>query len=155
MTACEACRAAKVKCDGQQRCGRCAGRDINCRYTGTNIRSPRSLQQNNRQISTEALPPQTHAEMTPDEISTELETDPANLFDMENVGYEQAQEAMVDWQQNAFDKGREAFDWNNLGNNLDVRFEKLIRISYQKTNDSLPGDLVSEFQLSTDPSESS
>ncbi|KAL4916110.1 hypothetical protein BDW62DRAFT_202948 [Aspergillus aurantiobrunneus] len=32
MTACEACRAAKVKCNGQRVCGRCTSRGLVCRY---------------------------------------------------------------------------------------------------------------------------
>ncbi|KAH8799096.1 hypothetical protein F5884DRAFT_742654 [Xylogone sp. PMI_703] len=33
MTACGACRAAKVKCNGQRRCERCRSRDLHCTYT--------------------------------------------------------------------------------------------------------------------------
>ncbi|KAI1441716.1 hypothetical protein F5Y02DRAFT_289927 [Annulohypoxylon stygium] len=35
MTACEACRAMKAKCDGQQPCQRCSTRSIACRYPTT------------------------------------------------------------------------------------------------------------------------
>jgi hypothetical protein len=32
VTACQTCRAAKVKCDGQQDCSRCSSRGIACSY---------------------------------------------------------------------------------------------------------------------------
>lgn len=40
LTACEGCRSAKVRCSGQQqdecdRCERCAGRGLECRYTAS------------------------------------------------------------------------------------------------------------------------
>lgn len=41
-TACDACRAAKAKCSGQQNCGRCTKRGLICKYISqvTNRSSP-------------------------------------------------------------------------------------------------------------------
>ncbi|KAI2463312.1 hypothetical protein F4781DRAFT_126968 [Annulohypoxylon bovei var. microspora] len=55
MTACEACRATKAKCDGQQACQRCTTRGIACRYPTTKSTSTDPARQSHsRRSSTEA-----------------------------------------------------------------------------------------------------
>lgn len=39
-TACNACRASKVKCDGQQKCKRCKSRGTTCSYSSPQATSP-------------------------------------------------------------------------------------------------------------------
>jgi hypothetical protein len=43
VTACQTCRAAKVKCDGQQDCSRCSSRGIACSYLNVSSSDTQSL----------------------------------------------------------------------------------------------------------------
>ncbi|OKL56413.1 hypothetical protein UA08_08057 [Talaromyces atroroseus] len=52
MTACEACRMAKVKCNGKQECERCSSRGEICRYTSANREHRISHQKNIRESTT-------------------------------------------------------------------------------------------------------
>jgi hypothetical protein len=58
MTACQTCRTAKVKCDGQQDCGRCNSRGIICRYARIETPDSDSPPSSDLQSSTSMARPQ-------------------------------------------------------------------------------------------------
>ena len=121
MTACEACRIAKVKCNGQQECDRCTRRGISCRYTDASSRNPDLSQMSPRRTSTDASPSLSQTQTTPEEMSMDLGIDAADPFCMDNVAYEQAHGTVVDWPQEVFNQRVEHLDWSPLDINLNVR----------------------------------
>lgn len=113
-TACEACRAAKVKCNGAQPvCGRCTDRGImDCRYTAPSssdksepsaaappsplpVRVPTQVSPSTQvQTSTEQWPPLSQA--VPKEIM-DLDMGSADQLYLDFAEYEQASETWSDW----------------------------------------------------------
>ncbi|KAI1462851.1 hypothetical protein F4805DRAFT_472067 [Annulohypoxylon moriforme] len=89
MTACEACRAMKAKCDGKQSCRRCTTRGIACRYP-TNKAADSTKRPHSRRSSTGAWRSPHHPQ--PDEGSMST----ANAIDM--VGHEGIASSMSDTQ---------------------------------------------------------
>ncbi|KAF2704735.1 hypothetical protein K504DRAFT_506705 [Pleomassaria siparia CBS 279.74] len=52
LTACQSCRAAKAKCDGQRECHNCSIRRLKCTYTTTAVSPPTNQQTSSECMST-------------------------------------------------------------------------------------------------------
>ena len=96
MTACQSCRTAKVKCDGQRECDNCTNRGIVCIYRHTSaIASPPAAQQ-------------TSAE----EISTALGArDVTTTMPMDTAAYEHAFDGMANWTDGTGPQRLTDIDW--------------------------------------------
>jgi hypothetical protein len=118
MTACEACRIAKVKCNGQQECDRCNSRGIYCRYTtpakGHADRSRRNTLDTSSNAST---PP---SQTAPEQISMVQTIDSTDPFSIDNVAYEQTPDNVVDWPKEMVNQVANQLDWSHLDINLNV-----------------------------------
>ncbi|EIT81835.1 hypothetical protein AO1008_08037 [Aspergillus oryzae 100-8] len=125
MTACEACRAAKVKCNGHRSCERCTSRGLHCTYTPSpntqdinasgnlgaetvTLTSPPNSQ-SSCTPSIQMLPSQT----TPDPIPVSL---PDDIFPLPSCSASAVQSVPTDnalehWREETFNQGLEQFDW--------------------------------------------
>ncbi|KAL4735226.1 hypothetical protein BDV11DRAFT_208679 [Aspergillus similis] len=134
ITACDACRAAKVKCTGlQNACDRCTGRGLPCKYT-----TPSS---SSRSTASSASPPNTSSStssnhQSPETAATSLSgsnpsdgmamewvldtTDPLSLDEVHEHGFgttvdwsKEMSNQLVDW--STLDFSQNTIDLNSLG----------------------------------------
>ncbi|KAB8212596.1 hypothetical protein BDV34DRAFT_184256 [Aspergillus parasiticus] len=125
MTACEACRAAKVKCNGQQSCERCTSRGLHCTYTPSpNTQDINGSGNVGAEIITVTSPPNSQtpcapsipmptSQTTPDPMPVSL---PGDLFPLPgcSAGAVQSvptENALEHWREETFNHGLEQFDW--------------------------------------------
>jgi hypothetical protein len=115
MTACHPCRAAKVRCDGQQQCSRCTSRDTVCTYTSTDVLA-QGHPNNASSVTDMALPPDVSEEIFIDTLTT----DAMDSFPMNNSMYE-ASNAMADWTTpEASHQPLDDFTWPAMDANMNV-----------------------------------
>lgn len=120
-TACEACRVAKVKCNGQQECDRCTGRGISCSYSYAHPRNRHLSQPFPRRISTDASSTLTNSQHTPEDMSMDPNIGSTDSSGMDHMLYEQAYDNVLDWPQEAVSQRVEHFDYSTLDMSLIVR----------------------------------
>jgi hypothetical protein len=113
MTACEACRTAKVKCDAQGDCSRCKMRGLECRYAtrGSLANSEPRLDFVGR---SQANPGQEAIHGL-----TDLPSDIDSGF-LDDLSLHNASDAM-EWGEDAFNKALEHFDRVFPDANINVR----------------------------------
>ena len=124
ITACESCRVAKVRCNGQQKCRRCVAKGLSCIYTSSSIVGSR-------------LPPDDEAVDTP---SRDIVAQSASVLEDDSQGIDsdtyapsssnyaaQAQEGFLqplttaDWPTRSSDGGISPLDWDPIDPALTVR----------------------------------
>lgn len=120
MTACQACRTAKVKCDGQEECERCTSRGIVCKYTVTE--------------TAETLPPhrltgvassQNISQAVPEQMSIDWDAfDATNHLSMGSTAYEDGCNNMPDWVSSTTHHPLDNFDWGTIDPGLKVGFKE-------------------------------
>ena len=120
-TACEACRVAKVKCNGQQKCDRCTGRAISCRYSYAHPRNRHLSQSDPHPIFDDTSSTLTESLPTPEDKSINSNIGSTDSSGMDHMLYEQAYDNMLDWPQEAVSQRVEHFDCSTLDINLIVR----------------------------------
>ncbi|RDW84204.1 Zn(II)2Cys6 transcription factor domain-containing protein [Aspergillus mulundensis] len=121
ITACDACRAAKVKCTGlQNACDRCTGRGLACKYTtpssssrSTASSSPpntSSSTSSNRQSPSTAASSISGSNKSSDAMAMEWVLDSAEPLNLDDVpGHDFS--SMVDWPK---DMSSQMVDWSTL-----------------------------------------
>jgi hypothetical protein len=121
ITACQACRIARVKCDNQPQCERCLSRNIVCRYTTLGaLDTPLPSKPSS---ATDAAQPIAPLPTTRAEIPVDLgTTDATNLHSMGTTTYDEAFEAMADWSPDAGDQALDDLTWLPMDTNLNVGY---------------------------------
>lgn len=120
MTACEACRTAKVKCDAQRECGRCKARGLRCRYL-TRGSAGRDGPELDTPLERNLVGPEGGSSAESQESSQML---PDLPIDLESGTLQTASDA-IDWEgDGAFNRALEQFDWVFSDTNLTVRFAR-------------------------------
>ena len=115
ITACQLCRTAKVKCDGQQECGNCTSRGVVCRYTSTD-----PARRRHRPASTQAASPPAGPQISSGEISTGVNVSNATTHPpMDTAAYEHVFDSMADWTHETIP------DWGTTDPSLNVSFHGL------------------------------
>ncbi|KAJ1707303.1 hypothetical protein NYO67_10559 [Aspergillus flavus] len=96
MTACEACRAAKVKCNGQRSCERCTSRGLHCTYTPSpNTQDINASGNIGAETVTLTSPPNSQSSSAAQALFSP---------------YRQTN-ALEHWREETFNQGLEQFDW--------------------------------------------
>ncbi|KAB8224868.1 hypothetical protein BDV33DRAFT_187854 [Aspergillus novoparasiticus] len=125
MTACEACRAAKVKCNGQQSCERCTSRGLHCTYTPSpNTQDINASGSVGAETITVTSPPNSQSsripsipmptsQTTPDPMPVSV---PGDLCPLPSCSVSAAQSVPTDnalehWHEETFNQGLEQFGW--------------------------------------------
>lgn len=114
-TACEACRAAKVKCSGQLDCDRCTNRGTPCRYTTPSRSESTEPPPQTRPRATDAWP--TVAQASSDDINMDLSVDiPIQ------AGLEKGLWPGRDWPNDGVggQQGMDTIDWSAIDMSLGV-----------------------------------
>jgi hypothetical protein len=108
MTACQSCRTAKVKCDGQRECDNCTNRGIVCVY----IVSPPAA-------------PQTSAGGGSTALGV---SDATTTMPMDTTAYEHAFDGMANWTTGTGSQRLTDFDWGatDPNTNSDVSLDGLL-----------------------------
>lgn len=124
LTACQACRTARVKCDNQPQCDRCATRDLICRYTNSDVRGVSAP--NDFSSATTAVDdasPREAPQTTLEEIFIGSETTTAASHPFMGTGshYEDF-EVMTDWHPNAIHQDLVDFTWPSTATVINVRY---------------------------------
>ncbi|ATY60727.1 Fungal transcriptional regulatory [Cordyceps militaris] len=86
MTACQTCRASKVKCDGKQRCRHCTLRGVACVYTNsrnTTARASGAVRKCSPKAHMSAVPDDAHQHMWPAPLPT---ANTREMHGVENAG---------------------------------------------------------------------
>lgn len=137
MTACQACRTAKVKCDNQPQCHRCNSRDIVCRYT--NIDALDTPPPSNLSSAIDIASPSILTQTTPEEIPIDSNNVPTHLS-MDTTTYDQAFETMADWTPDGGHQALDDFAWPPLDTNLNVRYSSNATDMINRTSIFAPKD---------------
>ncbi|KAK0724662.1 hypothetical protein B0H67DRAFT_568467 [Lasiosphaeris hirsuta] len=127
ITACQSCRAAKVKCDGQQDCSRCNSRGMVCRYVNTETGETPFPQQQSQQsqqpqqqspAGTVVSPATIYAAATsePTSITTELDAmDAGDHFTFDTMAYQPPLlDSMADWANETISQSLDDLDWRAM-----------------------------------------
>ncbi|KAJ5408175.1 hypothetical protein N7509_002058 [Penicillium cosmopolitanum] len=112
MTACEACRTAKVKCDAQRDCSRCKLRGLGCRYITRG-----SVANNEPRLDFAGC-----SQASPVQEAVHGLSDPSSNIDsgfLDDLSLHNASKAM-EWGEDAFNKALEQFDWVFPDDNIDT-----------------------------------
>lgn len=134
MTACEACRTAKVKCNGQRACERCRNRGLLCSYrplpnspSGANnqererhgsigdqsVSATSSTGSNSSSIQT--LPPSSlsTSHTTPEKMSIDMTGDPFSISESASnmMPFSRTGGGVDSWGEETFNHALEEFDW--------------------------------------------
>ncbi|KAF2823434.1 hypothetical protein CC86DRAFT_67563 [Ophiobolus disseminans] len=121
MTACQACRTGKVKCDNQPQCDRCTSRNIICRYT--NIGALDTPPQTEPSSTTDIASPIAATQTTPEEIAIDLDmTNASNCLSMDAAAYDEAFDDMAGWTPNADQQALNDFAWPPMNTDLNVEY---------------------------------
>lgn len=134
MTACEACRTAKVKCNGQRACERCKNRGLLCSYRPP-PNSPSGVNNQDRErhasvgdqsvsaISStgsnpsniQSFPPSSlsTSHTTPEKMSIDMTGDPLCISESPSniMPFSRASGGMEAWGEETFNHALEEFDW--------------------------------------------
>lgn len=122
VTACQLCRTAKVKCDGQPECGNCTSRGIICIYTNTD-----PAQRRHRPASTHAVSPPAGPQISSGEISTGVDVSNATTRSpMDTAAYEHVFDSMADWTNETTPQRLPDFDWGSTDPSLNVSLHGLL-----------------------------
>jgi Fungal Zn(2)-Cys(6) binuclear cluster domain len=144
MTACEACRMAKVKCNGKRDCDRCSSRGEVCRYTLANgdhqlyqINKPASATASRGEMAKETsrsgsichrspsyseaqhnlhIQAETASSCNP-ELGDEVSMDLVEPFHMENAAdyaHAETNGSIINWPKSMINQTLEEFDWEPL-----------------------------------------
>ncbi|KAF2877955.1 hypothetical protein BDV95DRAFT_588954 [Massariosphaeria phaeospora] len=114
MTACQTCRTAKVKCDGQQECGRCISRGITCIYTDSE--NTNRDRRSHLPVATDTGSSSTITQVTASNASIGPDANGAtNNFTMDFSAYGNTIDHMPDWEPSTANPNFENFDWGTLG----------------------------------------
>lgn len=132
MTACEACRAAKVKCNGQRACERCKNRGLRCSYSpalnapgeaghgvsnrrkSTGDRSAPTRSPSNGQIIPPSSLSASQSQTQSDPISVDLAGNPFAISETspEMLSFPQTNSnGLEHWGEETFNHALEEFDW--------------------------------------------
>ncbi|KAI9147510.1 hypothetical protein HJFPF1_12536 [Paramyrothecium foliicola] len=123
ITACEPCRAAKVKCDGQYDCGRCTSRGMDCKY------APSAK-------AATAHPTQSNASSSPPvEMPIRLDDSAVESPVMEMAIDKPSDTNSTEWAKDLGYSSPELFDWNSLDLGMIINSADLIWITavFQQT----------------------
>ncbi|KAK4682466.1 hypothetical protein QC764_0019440 [Podospora pseudoanserina] len=125
ITACQGCRAAKVKCDGRQECNRCTNRGIVCRYVNTEPAEP--FQRSGRQPSTDAVAPQTDPKtVSPKTTSLNFEAmDATDHSPLDTMTYPPMLDIMTGWTSDTIPPSFDDFDWQAIDPSLNTTSSEL------------------------------
>jgi hypothetical protein len=113
MTACHACRTARVRCDNQPQCDRCTTRDIVCKYTTPDarelsLRSDLSSAMTATDGASSWAPAQTTLEMIAND--SETITTASRLF-MNTTGHYEDLEVLAGWPPDVVHRELDDFAW--------------------------------------------
>ncbi|KAJ5693029.1 hypothetical protein N7462_002452 [Penicillium macrosclerotiorum] len=129
MTACEACRTAKVKCNGQRVCDRCKDRKLHCTYTkpslketGTSSEATRNMEKSIREevvkpqslSNSQAMPePSAENQALPGLTSTDFRGDGLHSHDgdLDILPPVHTSNGIESWGEEEFNHALEEFDW--------------------------------------------
>lgn len=139
MTACEACRSAKVKCNRQETCERCKNRGLICSY-GPALNSNNEIchrpSRRKRSVgdrpTSSKSPSTSHAIPTTSLSTTQNQSDPmsvyltGNLFNLpdsnpEMLPFPQTNSGLEQWGEETFNHALEEFDWVFPGSDLSLK----------------------------------
>jgi len=138
MTACEACRSAKVKCNGQLACERCKSRGLLCSYgPALNSNNETCRRSNSGKSSVGDRPASSksthdsHARPTASLSTSQTQSDPmsvdltSNLFNASNsnpdmLPFPQTNSGLEQWGEETFNQALEEFDWVFPGSDLSL-----------------------------------
>ncbi|KAK4178431.1 hypothetical protein QBC36DRAFT_104966 [Triangularia setosa] len=150
ITACQSCRAAKVKCDGQQECNRCTSRGIACRYVNTETAG--SIQQTDRPttITTGVVVlPAATATASPKAVSLDFDAmDATDHSSLDTVAYPPILDIMTDWTNETISQSFGEFDWRAMDPSLHTTTSDLDNI-FQSPLMSPPVNLDLSHNTST------
>jgi hypothetical protein len=128
MTACQPCRTAKVKCDGQPQCDRCNTRDLVCKYTNSSVPD---IPPSNPSSSTNAASPIGPTQTPSEETTINLEpANDTNRLSAATTGYDDAFESMGDWSPNAARQALDDFVWPPMDTNFTVGYSSNVLSRY-------------------------
>lgn len=111
VTACEACRSAKAKCNGQSNCDRCTKRGLHCKFTSTSSARESGDGYRNDGGSNDSTPSLSVNDVPPESILVDL---PSATFPMVNQEIPSEIPAMSrseNWNERALNEALEQFDW--------------------------------------------
>lgn len=138
MTACEACRSAKVKCNGQRTCERCRNRGLHCSYVPpSNPQNEKGDGARNRNGSTgyqstlakspssiQAMPTTSLStnQTRSDPMSVDLTDNPFSIPDHSSgmLPLTQTNSGLEQWGEETFNHALEEFDWVFPGSDLSL-----------------------------------
>jgi hypothetical protein len=128
-TACQPCRTAKVKCNGQPQCDRCNTRDLACKYTNSSV--PEPPPPSNPSSTTNAASPIGPTQTPSEEITINLEpANVTNLLSMDSTGCDDAFEPMADWSPDAAHHALDDFAWPPMDTNFTVGYSSDVLSRY-------------------------
>lgn len=113
MTACEACRSAKIKCNGQRDCERCKKRGLHCSYNpSVNAHTEPEHGVSNPSTST-GNQATSMGQMQSDPMSVEMSNNPFAVSETgpEMMPFRQTDNGLEQWGEETFNHALEEFDW--------------------------------------------
>ncbi|KAL5120857.1 hypothetical protein ACEQ8H_001338 [Pleosporales sp. CAS-2024a] len=105
MTACQACRAAKVRCDNKRQCNRCVARGLVCTYTNINTQPDTPPPSHPSSAVDGPSPPATHAQPV-DRTGLHALDAP-----MDAIALDEPFDMMPDWMPDAAHQALDDFVW--------------------------------------------
>lgn len=129
ITACENCRTAKVRCNGQQDCHRCTARGLVCAYTSNPVLDRRSPAEDGAQPSSmHAASPAAAQDVTqevPAVVNIDATAAPSDLEYRPGVDLETMTPA--DWTNGSHDHSIDHFDWGPVDSTVNVSSLDVVR----------------------------
>ncbi|KAJ5272366.1 hypothetical protein N7478_007491 [Penicillium angulare] len=157
MTACQACRSAKAKCNGQSKCQRCKKRGISCEFNPISNEGNGSINGDHYDRRRNSVTPSLLTDDVPAGQIPESRCIPRHdtITNQQSPQYDSTFNGVENWNERALNDALEQFDWifpepqitldNDLGHFDPVNND----INNDKTPPSIPAlpDLSQEIQL--------
>ncbi|KAJ5114105.1 hypothetical protein N7456_002639 [Penicillium angulare] len=112
MTACQACRSAKAKCNGQSKCQRCKKRGIACVFNPTPTDSNGSINENSHERRSNSITPSLLTDDGPaGQISESILDHDYTITNQQSPQYDPTFNGVENWNERALNDALEQFDW--------------------------------------------